>query len=141
MIFKWKHRSEMNYETWLTGKLETEIVPDKACNDTLILDSSEESKMGLDVRMCNGNGLQGVPVGLTGSMIYAPTIKKDYVGRSKYDCMRNNGKSGNFKSFTYLFMLLHFLKICTVSGILKWKNYKSCYSILILSLTSIITIY
>ncbi|KAG2255861.1 hypothetical protein Bca52824_075155 [Brassica carinata] len=47
------------------GKLETEIVPDKACNGTLILDSSEESKMGLDVRMCNGNGLQGVPVGLT----------------------------------------------------------------------------
>ncbi|KAH0925933.1 hypothetical protein HID58_018189, partial [Brassica napus] len=39
------------------GKLETETVPDKACNGTSILDSSEESKMGLDVRMCNGNGL------------------------------------------------------------------------------------
>uniref|UniRef100_A0A0D3CD44 Uncharacterized protein n=1 Tax=Brassica oleracea var. oleracea TaxID=109376 RepID=A0A0D3CD44_BRAOL len=63
------------------GKLETETVPDKACNGTSILDSSEESKMGLDVRMCNGNGLQGVSVGLVGSMIYAPTIKKDYVGR------------------------------------------------------------
>ncbi|KAF3521920.1 hypothetical protein F2Q69_00048067 [Brassica cretica] len=47
--------------------------------------NSEESKMGLDVRMCNGNGLQGVSVGLAGSMIYAPTIKKNYVGRSKYE--------------------------------------------------------
>lgn len=75
----------MNYETWLAGKLETKTVPDKACNGTSILDSSEESKMGLDVRMCNGNGLQGVSVGLVGSMIYAPTIKKDYVGRSKYE--------------------------------------------------------
>ncbi|KAF2555322.1 hypothetical protein F2Q68_00014140 [Brassica cretica] len=28
------------------GKLETETVPDKACNGTSILDSSEESKMG-----------------------------------------------------------------------------------------------
>ncbi|KAG5406898.1 hypothetical protein IGI04_013017 [Brassica rapa subsp. trilocularis] len=71
-------------------KLETETIPDKACNGTSILDSLEESKMGLDVRMCNGNGLQGVSVGLAGSMIYAPTLKKDYVGR-----------------------------ICTVSGILK----------------------
>lgn len=85
MIFKWKHRSEMNYETWLAGKLETETVSDKACNGTSILDSSEESKMGLDVRMCNGNGLQWVSVGLAGTMIYAPTIKKDYVGRSKYE--------------------------------------------------------
>ncbi|KAG2314944.1 hypothetical protein Bca52824_018066 [Brassica carinata] len=47
------------------GKLESGDSSDKACNGTLILDSSEESKMGLDVRMCNGNGLQGVPVGLT----------------------------------------------------------------------------
>ncbi|WZY85363.1 hypothetical protein YC2023_031747 [Brassica napus] len=37
--------------------------------------------MGLDVRMCNGNGLQGVSVGLASSMIYAPTLKKDYVRR------------------------------------------------------------
>ncbi|KAF2557185.1 hypothetical protein F2Q68_00015733 [Brassica cretica] len=65
------------------GKLETKTVPDKACNGTSIFGSSEESKVGLDVRMCNGNGFQGVSVGLAGSMIYAPTIKKDYVGRRR----------------------------------------------------------
>ncbi|KAF3587513.1 hypothetical protein F2Q69_00029550 [Brassica cretica] len=67
------------------GKLETKTVPDKACNGTSIFGSSEESKMSLDVRMCNGNGFQGVSVGLADSMIYAPTIKKDYVGRRKLE--------------------------------------------------------
>ena len=95
----------MNYETWLAGKLETETVPDKACNGTSILDSSEESKMGLDVRMCNGNGLQGVSVGLAGSMIYAPTIKKDYVGRSKYEKQWEVRELQIFYIFVYVTVL------------------------------------
>ena len=85
--------------------METETVPDKACNGTSILDSSEESKMGLDVRMCNGNGLQGVSVGLVGSMIYAPTIKKDHVGRSKYEKQWEVRELQIFYIFVYVVVL------------------------------------
>ena len=85
--------------------METETIPDKACNGTSILDSSEESKMGLDVTMCNGNGLQGVSVGLVGSMIYAPTIKKDYVGRSKYEKQWEVRELQIFYIFVYVVVL------------------------------------
>lgn len=57
------------------------------------MDSLKLSKMDLDVRMCNGNGLKEVSVGLASSMIYAPTHKKDYVGMSRYE---KQWKSGNF---------------------------------------------
>ncbi|CAH8326504.1 unnamed protein product [Eruca vesicaria subsp. sativa] len=64
---------------------ENETVLDKSCNGTKILDSLEESKVGLDVRMCDGNGLQGVSEGLAGSMIYVPRRRRDFVGRSRFE--------------------------------------------------------
>lgn len=85
--------------------METETIPDKACNGTSILDSLEESKMGLDVRMCNGNGLQGVSVGLASSMIYAPTLKKDYVRRSKYEKQWEVKEFQIFYIFVYVVVL------------------------------------
>ncbi|KAJ0247368.1 Enhancer of polycomb-like transcription factor protein [Hirschfeldia incana] len=54
-------------------------------NGTTGLDSLEESKVGLDVRMCDGNGLQGVSVGLAGSMIYVPRRRRDFVGKSRFE--------------------------------------------------------
>ncbi|KAF8080571.1 hypothetical protein N665_0934s0012 [Sinapis alba] len=62
---------------------ENETVFDKACNGTTVLDSLEESKVGLD--MCDDNGLQGVSVGLAGSMIYVPRRRRDFVGKSRFE--------------------------------------------------------
>ncbi|KAL0726473.1 hypothetical protein Bca4012_022566 [Brassica carinata] len=47
-------------------------------NGTTVLDSSS---VGLD----DGNGLQGVAVGLAGSMIYVPRRRRDFVGRSRFE--------------------------------------------------------
>ncbi|CAH8378107.1 unnamed protein product [Eruca vesicaria subsp. sativa] len=48
---------------------------DNACNGTTILDE----------KLCDGNGLEGVSVGLAGSMIYVPRRRRDFVGRSRFE--------------------------------------------------------
>ncbi|KAJ0251918.1 Enhancer of polycomb-like transcription factor protein [Hirschfeldia incana] len=55
---------------------------DNACNGTTILDSSI---VGLDEKLCDGDGLQGVSVGLAGSMIYVPKRRRDFVGKSRFE--------------------------------------------------------
>ncbi|KAF8088175.1 hypothetical protein N665_0550s0026 [Sinapis alba] len=55
---------------------------DNACNGTTVLDNSS---VGLDEKLCDGNGLQGVSVGLAGSMIYVPRRRRDFVGRSRFE--------------------------------------------------------
>ncbi|XP_019086638.1 PREDICTED: uncharacterized protein LOC104716912 isoform X2 [Camelina sativa] len=58
---------------------------DKACNGTTVLHSLEDSKMGLDEKLCDSSGLQGISVGLAGSTIYVPRRRRDFVGRSRFE--------------------------------------------------------
>ncbi|CAN8327033.1 unnamed protein product [Cochlearia groenlandica] len=58
---------------------------DKVCNGTTLLDNLEDPKVGLDVKLCDSSGLQGILVGLPGSMIYVPRRRRDFVGRSRFE--------------------------------------------------------
>ncbi|KAL1210317.1 putative sister chromatid cohesion protein PDS5 [Cardamine amara subsp. amara] len=64
---------------------ESEKILDKACNGTTILHNLEDSKVGLDEKLCDSSGPQGISVGLAGSMIYVPRRRRDFVGRSRFE--------------------------------------------------------
>ncbi|CAE6163740.1 unnamed protein product [Arabidopsis arenosa] len=65
---------------------ENEKILDKACNGTTRLHNLEDSKeVGLDEKLCDSNGLQGISVGLAGSTIYVPRRRRDFVGRSRFE--------------------------------------------------------
>lgn len=70
------------------GSEEDKLV-DNACNGTTVLDSLEDSSVGL----CDSNGL-----GLAGSMIYVPRRRRDFVGRSRFEnglVQKSAGESGS----------------------------------------------
>ncbi|XP_019058762.1 PREDICTED: uncharacterized protein LOC104819891 isoform X2 [Tarenaya hassleriana] len=58
---------------------------EKACNGDKTLDDLVDSKVDLDEKMCNTSGLQGISLGLGGSLIYVPRRRRGFVGRSRFE--------------------------------------------------------
>ncbi|XP_024005910.1 uncharacterized protein LOC18029662 [Eutrema salsugineum] len=80
-----KTRKVVSLSSFKKVDSENEKILDKACNGTTILDNLEDSNVGLDEKLCDSSGLQGISVGLAGSMIYVPRRRRDFVGRSRFE--------------------------------------------------------
>ncbi|CAH2077183.1 unnamed protein product [Thlaspi arvense] len=80
-----KSRKVVSLSTFKKVDSENEKILDKACNGTTVLHNLEDSKVGLDEKRCDSSGLQGISVGLAGSMIYVPRRRRDFVGRSRFE--------------------------------------------------------
>uniref|UniRef100_A0A1J3IWQ6 Enhancer of polycomb-like protein n=1 Tax=Noccaea caerulescens TaxID=107243 RepID=A0A1J3IWQ6_NOCCA len=80
-----KSRKVVSLSSFKKVGSENDDILDKACNGTAILHNLEDSKAGLDEKLCDSSGLQGISVGLAGSMIYVPRRRRDFVGRSRFE--------------------------------------------------------
>lgn len=80
-----KSRKVVSLSSFKKVDSENEKILDKACNGTTILHNLEDPKVGLDEKLCDSSGLQGISVGLAGSTIYVPRRRRDFVGRSRFE--------------------------------------------------------
>lgn len=80
-----KSRKVVSLSSFKKADCEDEKILDKACNGTTVLHNLEDSKVGLDEKLCESSGLEGISVGLAGSMIYVPRRRRDFVGRSRFE--------------------------------------------------------
>ncbi|KAG7618172.1 Tudor domain [Arabidopsis thaliana x Arabidopsis arenosa] len=81
-----KSRKVVSLSSFKKVGSQNESILDKACNGTTILHNLEDSKeVGLDEKLCDSNGLQGISVGLASSTIYVPRRRRDFVGRSRFE--------------------------------------------------------
>ncbi|CAA7025455.1 unnamed protein product [Microthlaspi erraticum] len=80
-----KSRKVVSLSSFKKADSENDDILDKACNGNAILHNLEDSKVVLDEKLCDSSGLQGISVGLAGSMIYVPRRRRDFVGRSRFE--------------------------------------------------------